>query len=60
MTTGPDGQPVRAEERIAEIRSRYAPDNPVARFIVRAEPMIVGAVRRTEQRLRAAEAGQPM
>src|SRR5690349_5260982 len=31
MTTGPDGQPVRVEERIAEITSRYGPDDPVTR-----------------------------
>ena len=60
MTIGPDGQPVRVEERIAEITSRYGPDDPVSRFISRAEPVIVAAVRRTEQRLRAAEAAQPM
>ena len=60
MTTGPDGQPVGVEERIAEIMSRYGRDNPVTRSIVRAEPVIVGAVRRTERRLRTGEAAQPM
>jgi predicted hydrolase (HD superfamily) len=60
MTTGPDGQPVRVEERIAEITSRYGSNDPVTRFIVRAEPVIVAAVRRTEQRLRTGEAAQPM
>jgi len=60
MTIGPDGQPVRVEERIAEITSRNGSDDPVGRFIVRAEPVIVAAVRRTEQRLLAAEPAQPM
>ncbi len=60
MTTGPDGQPVGVEDRIAEITSRYGPDDPVTRFIVRAGPLIVTAVRRTEERLRWAEAAQPM
>jgi putative nucleotidyltransferase with HDIG domain len=60
MTTDPDGQPVRVEDRIAETVSRYGPDDPVTRFIVRAMPVIVGAVRRTEERLRGAEAAQPM
>ena len=60
MTTGPDGQPVGVEDRIAEAMSRYGPDDPVTRFIVRAKPLIVTAVRRTEERLRGAEAAQPM
>jgi hypothetical protein len=60
MTTGPDGQPVAVEDRIAEVTSRYGPDDPVTRFIVRAKPLILTAVRRTEERLRRAEAAQPM
>lgn len=60
MTTGPDGQPVGVEDRIAEVTSRYGPDDPVTRFVVRARPLIVSAVRRTEERLRGAEAAQPM
>ncbi|AVT34928.1 phosphohydrolase [Plantactinospora sp. BC1] len=51
MTTGPDGQSFEVLERLAEICSRYGPEHLVTRFINRAEPEIVAAVRRTEQRL---------
>jgi hypothetical protein len=53
MTTGPDGQDLDVHDRLAEIRSRYGPDDVVTRFIIRAEPVIVGAVERTELRLGA-------
>lgn len=58
MTTGPDGQDFDVLDRLAEIRSRYGPDHVVTRFWARAEPEIVAAVRRVEQRF--ADAGQPM
>jgi putative nucleotidyltransferase with HDIG domain len=51
MTTGPDGQDYEVEDRLREIRGRYGPDHIVTRFIVRAEPVLVAAVRRTEGRL---------
>ncbi|MEV6816590.1 HD domain-containing protein [Micromonospora sp. NPDC051296] len=51
MTTGPDGQDFDASYRLTEIRSRYGPDHLVTRFITRAEPEILAAVRRTEGRL---------
>lgn len=51
MTTGPDGQDFEVLDRLAEIRSRYGPDHLVTRFIIRAEPEMVAAVRRTQQRL---------
>lgn len=54
MTTGPDGQRFTVEERLAEITTRYGPGSLVGRFIERARPELVGAVRRTEERLRAA------
>ena len=38
MTTGPDGQPVDVEERIAEILTRYPADHVVHRSIARAAP----------------------
>ncbi|MFF5054719.1 HDIG domain-containing metalloprotein [Micromonospora sp. NPDC000663] len=56
MTTGPDGQDLTVDERLAEIRQRYGPDDVVTRFWQRAEPMLREAVRRTERRLSA----QPM
>lgn len=50
-TTGPDGQDFDVLDRLDEIRTRYGPDDLVTRFINRAEPEIVAAVRRTEARL---------
>jgi lambda repressor-like predicted transcriptional regulator len=51
MTTGPDGQDVTAEQRLAEIRERYGPDDLVTRFWRHAEPELMEAVRRTKTRL---------
>jgi hypothetical protein len=51
MTTGPDGQDLAADERLAEIRCRYGPEHVVSWFINRAEGEIQAAVLRTEQRL---------
>jgi hypothetical protein len=59
MTTGPDGQDFDIYERLAEVRSRYGPDHVVTRFWARAEPAIVAAVRRTEERI-AGRDDQPM
>ena len=53
MTTGPRGQRVEFGERLAEILDRYSEDDPVHRAITKARPCLVGAVRRTEERLRA-------
>lgn len=58
MTTGPDGQDFEVTVRLDEILVRYGPEHLVSRFILRATPEIVGAVRRTEERLKAAS--QPM
>ncbi len=55
MTTTPDGEVTSAEARLAEIEGRYGADSLVGRFIRRAEPDILGAVRRVE----AALAAQP-
>ena len=59
MTTGPAGQPVELEERIAEVLERYPPDGPVHRAIKRSHPMLREAVERTLARLEDA-ADQPM
>ncbi len=40
MTTGPDGQRVDVDERIAEILARYPADHVVHRSIVRAAPRL--------------------
>jgi hypothetical protein len=59
MTTGPAGQRVDLEERIAEILKRYPPDDPVHRAIRRSHSVLREAVERTRARL-ADVAGQPM
>ena len=51
ITTSPDGEPVAATERIAEIKQRYGPDHLVTRFITLATPDLLAAVGRTEQLL---------
>ncbi|WP_433112255.1 HD domain-containing protein [Micromonospora sp. CA-246542] len=56
MTTGPDGQELTVDERLAEIRQRYGPDDVVTRFWQKAEPMLREVVDRTQRRLSA----QPM
>jgi putative nucleotidyltransferase with HDIG domain len=55
MTTGPDGERLSAPDRFDEIRERYGPDHIVTRFVSRAEDELLGAVRRTEERLRLAQ-----
>lgn len=51
ITTSPDGEPVKAEKRIREIKRRYGPGNVVTRAIAEATPELLGAVERTEQLL---------
>ena len=51
ITTSPEGEPVAAAERIAEIKRRYGPDHLVTRFITEATPHLMGAVGRTERLL---------
>ena len=53
MTTGPDGQRMDVMDRLAEIKSRYGPEDVVTRFITRAEPEVVATVRQVERRLAA-------
>ncbi|MEU1647565.1 HD domain-containing protein [Micromonospora zamorensis] len=53
MTTGPDGQDFSAEDRLAEIRNRYGPDDLVTRFWQKAEPALMDAIRRTNARIAA-------
>jgi putative nucleotidyltransferase with HDIG domain len=50
MTTSPDGQPVPAEQRLAEIQDRYGPGHLVSRSIQRATPIILRAVEQVYQR----------
>jgi hypothetical protein len=51
ITTSPDGEPVTAAERIAEIKQRYGPGHLVTRFITVATPDLLAAVGRIEQLL---------
>ncbi|WP_189219156.1 MULTISPECIES: HD domain-containing protein [Streptomyces] len=51
MTTTPGGGRTSAQERIAEIVSRYGADSVVGRFIRRAEPEIFSSVERIEAAL---------
>ncbi|MFG2566075.1 HD domain-containing protein [Streptomyces sp. NPDC048567] len=48
MTTTPDGDRTTAQDRVAEIRSRYGDDSVVGRFIRRAAPEIFASVERGE------------
>lgn len=54
LTTGPDGVPLALDERLADIRARYGPEDLVSRFIDRAEPEIRAAVARMERLLELA------
>jgi hypothetical protein len=54
MTTTPDGGKTTVADRVAEIESRYGPDNLVSRFIRRAWDELNAAVERTECRLEVA------
>ena len=50
MTTSPDGQPVRVEQRLAEIQDRYGSGHLVSRSMQRATPMILRAVEQVQDR----------
>ena len=50
MTTSPDGEPVPAGRRLAEIHDRYGPGHLVSRSIQRATPMILRAVEQVHDR----------
>jgi hypothetical protein len=54
LTTGPDGQRMSVEQRLAEIRSRYMPDDPVSRALACSAPELTGAVYRVRRRLAVA------
>ena len=41
MTTSPTGQTVTVEERLAEIESRYGPEDVVTAFVRRARPRLI-------------------
>jgi hypothetical protein len=51
MTTGPDGQHMPVEQRLAEIRARYGPEHPVSRALGWSAPELTGAVTRVTRKL---------
>ncbi|MGY1914231.1 HD domain-containing protein [Blastococcus sp. SYSU DS0973] len=55
QTTGPDGQIVTVEERLAEMLRRHGPDSPNGRVHAQRAPVVRGAVRRVEERAALAE-----
>ncbi|MFD1145736.1 phosphohydrolase [Saccharothrix hoggarensis] len=57
MTTTPDGEPTNVVDRLDEIRKRYGPEDLVTSFVQQARAELIGAVQRTEERLRAAGLG---
>ncbi|GAA2546825.1 HDIG domain-containing protein [Pseudonocardia hydrocarbonoxydans] len=59
MVTGPDGQRLTVDDRLAEIRNRYGPESLVGRFLDVAQPELVAAVERTIGRYTAAGIPQP-
>ena len=58
MTTGPDGQRVDVEERIAEILNRYGPDDVVHRSISQAAPTLRAQVAKIRGIVDGAENGE--
>jgi putative nucleotidyltransferase with HDIG domain len=56
LTTSPDGEPVSARERIAEIKERYGPGDIVTQFITEGAAELLAAVERTERRLTSEQA----
>lgn len=54
QTTGPDGEVMDVEDRLADMLRRHGPDSPNARAHAQRAPAIRAAVHRTALRLRAA------
>jgi hypothetical protein len=51
MTTGPYGQPMSVEQRLADIRGRYGPEHLVTRALTRSAPQLTAAVGRVTRAL---------
>jgi putative nucleotidyltransferase with HDIG domain len=58
MTTGPDGQRMSLEQRLAEIRTRYGAGHHVNRALTRSAPLLSKAAIRITRRL--ADAAPPL
>ena len=59
MTTGPDGQDMPVDQRLAEVRNRYGPGHVVSRALARSAPDITAAVLRVQRRLATCAAKPP-
>jgi putative nucleotidyltransferase with HDIG domain len=55
LTTGPQGQEMSVDERLADIKERYAPNDVVYRSITDAEPELRRSIRAVEMRLVSAQ-----
>jgi putative nucleotidyltransferase with HDIG domain len=51
LTTGPNGERLTVERRLAEIAERYGPDGLVTVAVGRARPLLLAAVERIQERL---------
>jgi hypothetical protein len=56
MTTGPDGWRMPVDQRLADIRARYGPCDPVTRALARSAPQLIAATDRVARKLSAATA----
>jgi hypothetical protein len=56
MTTSPTGEPIDARDRVAEILTRYEPEDPVFDAVSRSASELLAAVERVDGRRRGAEA----
>jgi hypothetical protein len=52
LTTGPQGAPMRFDDRLAEVFGRYGEDSLVSEALRRAKPHLAAAVEATEELLR--------
>jgi hypothetical protein len=53
ITTGPDGQRMTVQQRLADIRARYGPSHPVTRALRRSAPELSAATSRIARKLPA-------
>jgi hypothetical protein len=51
LTTGPEGRPMRFDDRVAEVFARYGEDSLVSEALRRARPHLAAAVEATEELL---------
>jgi hypothetical protein len=59
MTTGPGGQRMPIAQRLADIRARYGPEDPVTRALARSAPQLQAATSRVARKLSARTAILP-